>query len=429
MQSTKKEQGNDMNRRQFLTAASALGATIALPAFSKQAAASTTVSVLLPPWSTLPKDMAGRFTSQTGFGLDNQTLGWDDIHAKIVTSMVAKTAPADATEVDWSWVGQFGTAQWYEPLDGKIDAALIADLPTAKIFTFDGKLMALPYNNDFRILIYNRAHLQQAGIKEAPKTPQELLDAARKIKAAKVIDYPIGLPFSATEGSSTAWYLLTKAFGGDLFDDKFEPLFVSPDSAGYKAMAFQMQALKEGLIDPASTGLKDVDIQELFKAGKITFDIAGWAGNIAVYSDASKSKVAKDVAAALMPSTTGKSRTFGLPGAVGIPVSAKNADAALAFAKWMLQPENQIESYLALGNLPTRTSVLEKLNADGKLYEGDKLLQQAAVVEPLFAQGTPGWYPQFSSAVATALNQAAKGQLTVDQAVQQIADGAKAAQQ
>src|SRR6185369_17242023 len=124
------------------------------------------------------------------------------------------------------------------------------------------------------------------------------LDAARAIKAAKVIDYPIGLPFSATEGASTAWYLLTKAFGGDLFNDKFEPLFVAPDSAGYKAMAFQMQALKEGLIDPASTGLKDVDIQELFKAGKITFDIAGWAGNIAVYSDASKSKVAKDVVSA-----------------------------------------------------------------------------------------------------------------------------------
>jgi multiple sugar transport system substrate-binding protein len=94
-----------------------------------------------------------------------------------------------------------------------------------------------------------------------------------------------------------------------------------------------------------------------------------------------------------------------------------------------MQPENQVESYLSLGNLPTRTSVLQKLNADGKLYEGDKLLQQAAVVEPLFAQGTPGWYPQFSSAVATALNQAAKGQLTVDQAVQHIADEAKAAMQ
>ncbi|HVJ40387.1 MAG TPA: extracellular solute-binding protein [Dongiaceae bacterium] len=414
-----------MNRRQFLTTFSALTVAMSLPAY----AAGGTVTVLLPPWSTLPKDMADRFTKQTGTSLDNQTLGWDDIRTKIVTSMVAKTAPADATEVDWSWVGQFGAAGWYQPLDGKVDPALIADLPTAKIFTFDGKLMAMPYNNDFRILIYNKAHLAKAGIAAAPTTPDELMAAAKAIKAAKICDYPIGLPFSATEGSSTAWYLLTKAFGGELFNDKFEPLFVAPDSAGYKAMAFEIQALKDGLIDPASTGLKDVDIQELFKNGKITFDVAGWAGNVAVYSDATKSKVAKDVAAALMPSTTGKSRTFGLPGAAGIPVTSKNPETALAFINWLMQPENQIESYLSLGNLPTRTSVLQKLNADGKLYEGDKLLQQAAVVEPLFTQGTPGWYPQFSSAVATALNQAAKGQITADQAVQHIADEAKAAMQ
>lgn len=415
-----------MNRRQFLTTFSALTVAISLPAHADSGGK---VTVLLPPWSTLPKDMADRFTKQTSITLDNQTLGWDDIRTKIVTSMVAKTAPADATEVDWSWVGQFGAAGWYQPLDGKVDAALIADLPTAKIFTYDGKLMAMPYNNDFRILIYNKAHLAKAGIAAAPTTPDELMVAAKAIKAAKICEYPIGLPFSATEGSSTAWYLLTKAFGGELFSDKFDPLFVAPDSAGYKAMAFEIQALKDGLIDPASTGLKDVDIQELFKNGKITFDVAGWAGNIAVYSDATKSQVAKDVAAALMPSTTGKSRTFGLPGAAGIPVTSKNPEVALAFINWLMQPENQVESYLALGNLPTRTSVLQKLNADGKLYEGDKLLQQAAVVEPLFAQGTPGWYPQFSSAVATALNQAAKGQLTIDQAVQHIADEAKAAMQ
>jgi multiple sugar transport system substrate-binding protein len=414
-----------MNRRQFLTTCTALTVAMSLPAYADGGK----VTVLLPPWSTLPKDMADRFTKQTGITLDNQTLGWDDIRTKIVTSMVAKTAPADATEVDWSWVGQFGSANWYQPLDAKIDPALLADLPTAKIFTYDGKLMAMPYNNDFRILIYNKAHLEKAGIKAAPTTPDELMTQAKAIKAAKICEYPIGLPFSATEGASTVWYLLTKAFGGELFNDKFEPLFVTPDSAGYKAMAFEIQALKDGLIDPASTGLKDVDIQELFKNAKITFDLAGWAGNIAVYSDATKSQVAKDVAAALMPSTTGKSRTFGLPGACGIPVTSKNPEAALAFINWLMQPENQVESYLSLGNLPTRTSVLQKLNADGKLYEGDKLLQQAAVVEPLFPMGTPGWYPQFSSAVATALNQAAKGQLTVDQAVQHIADEAKAAMQ
>lgn len=419
-----------MKRRVFLAALTAVNLALALPALAQGAVppSGKTVSVLLPPWVTLPKEMTDDFTAKTGIALDVQTLGWDDIRTKIVTSMVASTPPASATEVDWSWVGQFGAAGWYQPLDGILDKALLADLPTSKIFTYDGKLMAAPYNNDFRVLIYNKQHLDKAGIKAPPKTPEDLLAAAKKIKAAKIADYPIALPLSATEGSATAWYLLTKAFGGELFDAKFEPLFVEPGSAGYKAMQFEIDALKSGLIDPASTGLKDVEVQELFKSGKASFDVAGWAGNLAVYTDPTKSQVADQTAAALMPSVTGKSRTFGLPGALGIPTSAENKEAAIAFIKWMLEPQTAIDDYLKLGNLPTRLSVLKTLNEQGKLKEGDVLLEQASLVEPLFAQGTPGWYPEFSSSVANALNQAAKGQISVDEAVKQIAKETKTAQ-
>lgn len=160
------------------------------------------------------------------------------------------------------------------------------------------------------------------------------------MKSAGIAEYPIGLPLSATEGTSTAWYLLDKGLGGDLFDKDFKPLFTGKDSGGYKALAFEIGALKDGLIDPAATGLKDVEVQEIFKAGKLTFDIAGWAGNLlAVYSDPSK-QVANDVAAALMPSATGKSRTFGLPEAVGIPTGAANAKAAEALITAEHAPES-----------------------------------------------------------------------------------------
>lgn len=414
-----------MKRRDFL--ASALTLPL-LAAFAGSVFAADTLTVLLPPWGTLPKEMTDRFAKEAGVTLDAQTLGWDDIRTKIITSMVAGTAPADATEVDWSWVGQFGSAGWYEPLDDKIDKAVIDDIAIASIFRYDGKLLAIPYSNDFRVLIYNKAHLDKAGIAAAPKTPDELLAAAKAVKSAGIAEYPIGLPLSATEGTSTAWYLLTKVFGGDLFDKDFKPLFTDKDSGGYKALAFEIGALKDGLIDPAATGLKDVEIHEVFKAGKLTFDVAGWAGNLSVYSDPAKSQVANDVAAALMPSATGKSRTFGLPEAVGIPTGAANAKAAEAFIAWLASPENEIAAYETLGNLPPRLSVLKQLNEQGKLKQGDVLLEQAALVEPLIAQGTPGWYPQFSTAVASAINQAAKGQLSVDDAIAAIAKAAEDAQ-
>ncbi|MDR3493238.1 MAG: extracellular solute-binding protein [Ancalomicrobiaceae bacterium] len=414
-----------MKRRLFLAAAMALPFALSLPG---AALAADKLSVLLPPWGTLPKDMTDKFATEQGIALDAETLGWDDILTKIVTSSVAGTAPADATELDWSWIGRFGAANWYIPLEDKIDPAIIADIPTSAIFRYDGHLLGVTYSNDFRVLIYNKAHLAKANVAAAPKTPDELIADAKAVKAAKIAEYPIGLPLSATEGTSTAWYLLTKVFGGDLFDKDFKPQFTSPNSAGYKALNFEIAALKDGLIDPAATGLKDVDIQELFKAGKITFDVAGWAGNMALYADASKSQVANDVAAALMPTTTGKARTLGLPEAVGIPVKASNPKAAAAFIAWLTKPENEIVLYDQLGDMPARLSVLKQLNDSGKLKDGNVLLAQAVLVEPLFAQGTPGWYPVFSTAVASIINQAAKGQISVDKAVANIAKAAADAQ-
>ena len=420
-----------MKRKMLVAAVAAIVLCATLPVGAQAAAPLTgeTITVLLPPWATLPKDMTDRFTKQTGIKLSLQTLGWDEIRTKIITASIAGSAPADVTELDWSWVGQFGSSGWYAPLNATVDAAMAKDLPATAIFTYDKKLIGIPYNNDFRLLIFNRQHLTAAGIAQPPKTLAELLADAKAIKGKGVVKYPIALPLSATEGTATAWYLLTKAFGGDLFDNNLKPLFTSPDSAGYKALAWEIDALKAGLIDPASTGLKDVEIQELFKNGQASFDVAGWAGNLSVYTDASKSKVASVAEGALMPTLSGKTRTFGLPEAVGIPAASTHKEAAEAFIHWFVAPQNQMESYTALGNLPTRTSVLKSLDDSGKLASGKALLAQAAVVEPLFKQGTPAWYPQFSSAVSTAINQAAKGQLTVDAAIKQIAAQAAEAQE
>ncbi len=414
-----------MNRRAFLLTATALPLSLSLASIARAGGA---LALLLPPWGTLPKEMTDKYTADTGGTLNIETLGWDEIHTKIVTSMVANTAPATGTELDWSWVGQFGAAGWYDDLSALVPPDVLADIPTAAIFTYDGKLIGVPYNNDFRVMIYNKAHLDAAGAK-VPTTMDDLLAVARAVKAKGAAEYPIGLPLSVSEGAATAWYLLTKAFGGDLFDKDFKPLFTTPDSAGFKAMQFEVDALKEGLIDPASTGLKDNEVQELFKAGKITFDLAGQAGILAVYTDPAKSTVAADAHAALVPNVTGKSRSFGLPEAIGMPVSAVNKDQMPTYLTWMLTPAVMVANYKTLGVLPTRLSVLAALGKDGSLREGEVLAAQAAVAEPLFAQGTPGWYSEFSGAVQTALNAAAKGQIDVQTAMTQIADAAAAAQQ
>ncbi|SNB73931.1 carbohydrate ABC transporter substrate-binding protein, CUT1 family [Arboricoccus pini] len=410
----------------LLTAAGGVLPAAAIAA-DAQPYAGQTITVILPPWGTLPKALLDDFTAKTGVNVDLQTLGWDDIRTKIVTSMVAGTAPADVTDVDWSWVGQFAAANWYLPLNDVVAKDVLSDLPAAPNFTVDGKLVAVPYNNDFRILIVNGAHLKAAGITSLPKTPDELLTAARAIKAKGIATYPLALPLSASEGTSTAWYLLTKAFGGDLFNKDMQPAFTDPQSGGYKALAFELQALKEGLIDPAMTGMTDVQLQQLFADGKVSIDLAGWAGNPSVYADKSKSKVADAVATGLVPNVSGKSRSYALPEGLGIPISAPHKEAARLFVAWWTQPDTQQAVYAALGDLPTLTSALQALNKEGKLVGGDTLLAQTPFLEPLFPAGAPAWYAEFSSAVSTTINQAAKGQLGLEEAIAAIAKGAREA--
>lgn len=381
----------------------------------------TTITVLLPPWGTLPAEVLAKFTTETGIKVNMQTMGWDEIHDKIVAAAAANTAPADVTEFDWSWVGQFGAANWYVPLNDYIDKATQEDTLTLPIFTYNGKILAMPYTNDFRVTIINKQYFDQAGITQLPNTLEELTKAAQTLKEKKVVEYPIGLPLSATEGAATPWYMLTKALGGELFDANWNSQFTKPDSPGYKAFEWIITTHKAQLADPAAIAMSDVDTIEAFGAGKYAVDLAGWPGNLAVYNDPSKSKIAGQAQPIPVPGAGGKHISFGLPEGLGIPAASKNKEAAAEFIKWWAKSENVKEFYSLIGVMPNRMSVLEALNKEGKLIGGDVLLKQLAEVKPLFPQGTPKWYPQFSTNVATVLNQAAKGELTTQQAVDKLA--------
>ncbi|WP_411036519.1 ABC transporter substrate-binding protein [Shinella sp. BYT-45] len=414
-------------RRIILSLLASGALAMALPAFAEDSKplAGASITVLMP--SPQGANIAEEFEVETGIKVDLQTLSWDDIRPKLVTALVAGTAPADVTEFDWSWTGQFAAADWYLPLNDVIDAETVADIGVAKIFTVDGKLLGIPYTNDFRVMLVNKKHFADAGVTEMPKTLDDLVAAAKRIKEKGISTYPIGLPLSATEGASTSWYLLTKAFGGELFDKDFNPLFTTPDSAGYKALAFELMLLKEGLVDPASTGLKDSQINEsMFSQGLTSIMISGEPGRLGQMNDPNQSKVAGEVEAILVPTESGETRSFGLPEALAIPKVSANQEAAIAFVKWFTSREFQKKN-VANGFLPTRTSVLAELNSEGKLNSGDALVAQSKTVEALFPQGTPPWYPQFSSGVNTAINSAAKGEMTVEQAVESIAEAAKQA--
>jgi len=409
-----------MRRRLLLTTIALTSLALAAPALAQDKPyAGQSITVLMP--SPQAPNIAADFEAETGIKVDLQTLSWDDIRPKLVAALIAGTAPADVTEFDWSWTGQFAAADWYLPLNDAIDADTVKDIAGTSIFTINGNLLGVPYTNDFRVMLINRKHFTDAGITETPSTLEGLLAAAKAIKEKGIVEYPVGLPLSPTEGASTTWYLLTKAFGGELFDAEFNPLFTTPDSAGYKALAYELQLLSEGLVDPASTGLRDAQINdEYFAKGLVSIMISGEPGRLGQMNDPAQSQVAGNVEAILVATESGQTRSFGLLEALAVPKASQNQDAAIEFVKWFTSKQFQVENY-GNGVLPTRTSALSDLNEAGQLQSGDVLVEESKYVEALFPQGTPTWYPEFSTAVNTAINSAAKGQMTVDEAVASIA--------
>ena len=332
-------------KRLVLTAIALASLAVAAPALAQdKPLAGTSITVLMP--SSQSPNIASEFEAATGIKVDLQTLSWDDIRPKLIAALIAGTAPADVTEFDWSWTGQFSAADWYLPLNDAIDADTVKDIVGSTIFTVNGNLLGVPYTNDFRVMLVNKKHFADAGVTDMPKTLDELVVAAKKIKEAGIVEYPIGLPLSPTEGASTSWYLLTKAFGGELFDADFNPQFTSPDSAGYKAMAFEMQLLKDGLVDPASTGLRDAQINDnMFAKGLTSIMISGEPGRLGQMNDPAQSQVAGDVEAILVPTVSGKTRSYGLLEALAVPRASQNQEAAIAFVKWFTSKEFQIENY------------------------------------------------------------------------------------
>jgi multiple sugar transport system substrate-binding protein len=377
-----------------------------------------TIDVLMPPWANISQDLLDAFTQQTGVTVNYTIAEWDAIRDKIAVAGAANSHLADVAEFDWSWTGQYGKAGWFEPLNGIFDAT---DMSNNDAFSLNGNLYGACYNNDFRLYQYNAKMFEAAGISGPPATFDELLTDARTLKSKGVVEYPLLLPLESEESTSMTWYLNVLAFGGQIVDANGQPQFEDPSSGGYQSLAFYISALNEGLIDPAMESMSNEQQGEYWRAGHAAITYAA-PGDFVSNEDPSQSQIVGQVKAMLVPGVSGPGPSYGQPEAIGIMSNTEHKDAALAFVSWWEQPDTLLKIYDEIGLLPCRPSVFKSLVDDGKLLGGDVLLNELNYVSPLFPSGAPEWYSAFSTEVSSDINAAAKGNMTVDQAIKAMAD-------
>lgn len=428
-----------MQRRKAATKVVAIAAAVAsafgLSALATPAQASgTTISVVLaaPP---LPAKMLAEFTAKTGITVKWTQVDWDSLQTKIAAAATAKTYFADATDVDWSRVGQLGKLGWFLPMENYLDTkSMLSDMPQLSDFTKNGHVIGIPWDASFMVTTVNKAIFAKAGITKMPTTIAEYTKDLLAVKSKGLVQYPLNIPFAAAEGLSTYWYETTNAFGGSVLDGNGKPLFTDKNSAGYQAAAWMVSAIKGGLVPPGNINVADSQGQQTLMAkGKVASTFSDYSGNVGtLYDVPASSSVVKQVSYIPTPGVNGVAANRGNADGIGIPVQAKNPKAAATFIAWLTDGKNMADFAGATTAdrtwsgyfVPSRLSGIAILSKKGSLVQGDVLTTLLKGAHPVFPQGAPAWYPQFSNAVYTNLHNAAAGTETVDAAIKAMADTA-----
>tara|TARA_B110000503_G_scaffold30074_1_gene48573 strand:- start:4574 stop:5773 length:1200 start_codon:yes stop_codon:yes gene_type:complete len=102
------------------------------------------------------------------------------------------------------------------PLDDLV-AMYGADIPSHQLITIDGKVMAVAFMANAQHLIYRSDVLAQVGM-DAPTSYEGVLEAAEAIRAAGIMDNPVGGAYAAGWNLAEEFVNMYLGTGGDFFE-------------------------------------------------------------------------------------------------------------------------------------------------------------------------------------------------------------------
>ncbi|MGW1492477.1 ABC transporter substrate-binding protein [Streptomyces sp. NPDC002402] len=162
-------------------------------------------------------DLAAEFErTNPGIKIDVRIESWNDIDRKVGEMVKAGKAPD---------IAQIGAYADYAAADKLYSADQLLSIPVQSNFlqplTDAGEMKRVQYGLPFvastRLLFYNKKLFKEAGIKNDPKTWDDLVEDAEKLKDNTDAKYPFALPLGPEEAQAeTMMWLLS---GGDGYTD------------------------------------------------------------------------------------------------------------------------------------------------------------------------------------------------------------------
>lgn len=276
---------------------------------------------------------------------------WTAMESKILTAVSANTAP-DVVNLNPDFAAKLAGRKAWMPLDGKITPE-VQNLYLPKIWkatVLDGQSFGLPWYLTTRVAIYNTTLFQKAGIQKPPANYTELAQAAAQIRA-KTGKYAYFVTFVPEDSAEVLESFVQ--MGVTLLDADGKAAFNTP--AGKAAFQYWVDFYKKGWLPKEALTQGHRYAVELYQTGQ-TAILASGAEFLKTVE-----KNAPDVAkvSASAPQITGETgkRNVAVMDLL-IPRSTDQPEAALKFAEFVTNDDNQLAFAKAASVLPSTTKAI-----------------------------------------------------------------------
>lgn len=258
-------------------------------------------------------------------------LTWNEGKTKLLAAFNAGKPP-DVLELGSDWVAQFSSSGvlWELPRDSiPMERFLAATHPPCY---WQGKLYAVPWIVDTRVLFFNRTALRRAGLPESPpRTWEELLQRAAQLHSPPSL-YGCGVNGADPHRLYKKVLPLVWSFGSDLLDSAGYPQLSAP--AVVAAVRFYTELARVGLIETQR------QLDDLFLQGMLGFWISGaWLAE-----KLRQRQPDWEYALALLPgkSATEPGMSFAGGEYLAISAASPHKELALAFVRFLTTDENAV---------------------------------------------------------------------------------------
>ncbi|GAA2788579.1 extracellular solute-binding protein [Kitasatospora sp. CM 4170] len=348
------------------------------------------------------EDVARRFeTANPGIRVDVEVVGWTDI-GKRVADLVGSGKSPDLVQTG-GFADQAAANRLYPVADV---LSLDTQANMLESFSHAGQVLGtqygIPFVSSSRVLFYNKAIFQKAGITQPPATWNELRQAAEKIRAKVPGVVPYGLPLGPEEAPAESM-LWTLSGGGSLSDDVGN---YTIDSAQNQATFgwLRTNLVETKLTYPEPGRMNRTPVFTDFAAGKV----AMLNGHPTLLRMAANAKV--DFGTAPIPRKDGLAKTASLGVADWMMAFKANGhkNEIRRFLSFVYAKENQLKFDEAYNLLPVTQDAFTEMTRGGGRHEDLKQFAAGLASASFYPFGDPAW-AEVSNRIKTGIGGAVTG--------------------